>query len=84
MAEDLGRAGPESVLVPEMVPSRPRIRTTIARFLTSDAPGAVGLVVIAVMVFIVIFGVMITPYTKDQIFTEVNPEYDPAAPHRER
>lgn len=77
MAEDLGRAGPKSVLVPEMVPSRARIRTTIARFLTSDAPGAVGLVVIAVTVFIVIFGVMITPYTKDQIFTEVNPEYDP-------
>ncbi len=77
MAEDLGRAGPEGVLVPELVPSRARMRTTIARFLRSDAPGAVGLVVIAVMVFIVIFGVMITPYTKDQIFTEVNPEYDP-------
>ena len=78
MARSLAQEAGEGILVPEMLaPRRSSLTETVKRLIRYDIPGAVALVVIVVTLLVVALGTSLTSYTKDQIFTEPNPDYDP-------
>ncbi len=78
MGRDPGHEGGGGALGPEMLaPRRSSPTETINRLIRYDVPGAIALAVILLTILIVAFGTNLTPYTKDQIFTEANPDYDP-------
>ncbi|MXZ89197.1 MAG: ABC transporter permease [Dehalococcoidia bacterium] len=78
MGRDPGHEGGGGALGPEMLaPRRSSLTETINRLIRYDVPGAIALAVILLTILIVAFGTNLTPYTKDQIFTEANPDYDP-------
>ena len=78
MARSLAQEAGEGILVPEMLaPRRSSLSETVNRLIRYDVPGAVALVVIVVTLLVVALGTTLTPYTKDQIFTQPNPDYDP-------
>ena len=78
MARNLAQEAGEGILVPEMLaPRRSSLNETVNRLIRYDVPGAVALVVIVVTLLVVALGTTLTPYTKDQIFTQPNPDYDP-------
>ena len=78
MARSLAQEAGEGILVPEMLaPRRSSLTETVKRLIRYDIPGAVALVVIVVTLLVVALGTSFTSYTKDQIFTEPNPDYDP-------
>ena len=78
MARSPGQEAGAGTLVPEMLaPRRSSLTQTVRRLISYDVPGAIALVVIVVTLLVVSFGTSLTPYTKDQIFNEANPDYDP-------
>ena len=78
MARSPGQEAGAGALVPEMLaPRRSSLTETVNRLIRYDVPGAIALVVIVVTLLVVALGTSLTPYTKDQIFTEANPDYDP-------
>ena len=78
MARSLAQESGEGILVPEMLaPRRSSLSETVNRLIRYDVPGAVALVVIVLTLLVVAFGTTLSPYTKDQIFTQPNPDYDP-------
>ena len=78
MARSLAQEAGEGILVPEMLaPRRSSLSETVNRLIRYDVPGAVALVVIVLTLLVVALGTTLTPYTKDQIFTQPNPDYDP-------
>ena len=78
MARSLAQESGEGILVPEMLaPRRSSLSETVNRLIRYDVPGAVALVVIVLTLLVVALGTTLTPYTKDQIFTQPNPDYDP-------
>lgn len=65
-------------LAPQMLaPTRGSFFASVRRFIRYDIAGAVAVVVIILTILIVALGPSVTPYTKDQIFTEANPDYNP-------
>lgn len=65
-------------LAPQMLaPTRGSFFASVRRFIRYDIAGAVAVVVIILTILIVALGPGVTPYTKDQIFTEANPDYNP-------
>ena len=78
MARSLAQEAGEGILVPEMLaPRQSSLTETVKRLIRYDIPGAVAFVVIVVTLLVVALGTSLTSYTKDQIFTEPNPDYDP-------
>ena len=78
MTRSLAQEAGEGILVPEMLaPRRSSLSETVNRLIRYDVPGAVALVVIVLTLLVVALGTTLTPYTKDQIFTQPNPDYDP-------
>ncbi len=78
MARSLAQEAGEGILVPEMLaPRRSSLSETVNRLIRYDVPGAVAFVVIVVTLLVVALGTTLSPYTKDQIFTQPNPDYDP-------
>ena len=78
MARSLAQESGEGSLVPEMLaPRRSSLSETVNRLIRYDVPGAVAFVVIVVTLLVVALGTTLSPYTKDQIFTQPNPDYDP-------
>ena len=78
MTRSLAQEAGEGILVPEMLaPRQSSLTETVKRLIRYDIPGAVAFVVIVVTLLVVALGTSLTSYTKDQIFTEPNPDYDP-------
>ena len=77
--------GIEGVLAPQMLaPARGSLFATVRRFIRYDVPGAIAVVVIILTVLVVTLGPGLTPHTKDEIFTEANPDYNPRSSARRR